>query len=75
MAEDHRTVCGITYLINDFAGDNAVLEDIDRTCDSLNVAMLKEVDTMLSCEVIRLTQLGIFGKVKCFGCPLLCDLG
>ncbi len=42
-----------------------VLEDIDSTCGILNLAMEKKVDTMLACEVIRLMQLGFFGKVKC----------
>ena len=60
----NRTVCGIVYLINDFSGDNMVLEDIDRTCNSLNVAMEK-MDSMLSCEVIRLMQLRFLGKMKC----------
>ena len=36
MAEVNRIVCGIIYLHNDFAGDNVVLEDIDRTCNSLS---------------------------------------
>ena len=38
MADVKCTVCGVIYLINDFAGNNMVLEDIGRTCDSLNVA-------------------------------------
>ena len=30
MAEVNRTVCDIIYLINDFVGDNMILEDIGR---------------------------------------------
>ena len=51
--------------MNDFAGDNMVLEDTDRTCNTLNLAMEKKVDTMLYCEMIRVIQLGLFRKVKC----------
>ena len=60
LAGVNRTVCGIIYLTNDFAGNNMVLKNINRTRNSLNVAMEKKVDTVLSCEVIRLMQLGFF---------------
>ena len=56
MVEVHRTVFGIIYLIKDITGDNMVLEDIIRIYSILNVAMEKKVDTVLSCEVIRLMQ-------------------
>ena len=41
MTEVNCTVCGIICLINYLADNNKVLEDIDRTCNTLNVSMEK----------------------------------
>ena len=35
LAEASRTVCGIIDLINDFAGEDILLENIDRTYNDL----------------------------------------
>ena len=65
LAEASRTVCSNIYLINDFAGKDMLLEDIDSKYNGLNKVVNREVDTIAAREVVRLMQLGFFGKVKC----------
>ena len=54
VAEASRTLCSIIHLINDFAGKDILLEDVDRTYNGLNKVVKSEVDTIAAREMVRL---------------------
>ena len=62
LAEAFHTVCDIICLINVYAAEDMLWEDIDRTCNDWEATIRREADTTASREGIRLMQLGFLAN-------------